>query len=218
MLDLTHPLRLFHVADHWSVELSSPGDAMNADRHLRTALTMLALLGSGATAIAQEEPPNVASKSSAPLVTRITDDGNGNFKVSTGGTVTRKSSIDANGNGTMSLFNNGVQQDYVVTPDGTFPAGSSVIPPDTGASRDAQLMELARQRAADSLKEALGCTDAEWAILWPKIQLIQTLQGAVMPGQKAMAMKGGQNPPPSVNIVHARLEEIQTTGMRPMSR
>src|SRR5439155_26866911 len=44
---------------------------------------------------------------------------------------------------------------------------------------------------------------------WPKIQLIQTLQNASLPGAKAMAGNGGGHLPASVNIVQARLQEFQ---------
>jgi hypothetical protein len=70
-----------------------------------------------------------------------------------------------------------------------------------------------RQRMEDALKEALGCTDEEWAVLKPKIEKIQLLQGAA--GERTSGMVGvtaGNNSsalPPAVTEVRARQAEFQ---------
>jgi hypothetical protein len=158
--------------------------------------------------------------------------------------------------GQISIAKDGVQQNFVIRPDGTYlvnddgsltlvdpnsmPAmpgvavfsnpvngggntggpggGNSGAGPNvaggkgkdqSGADFAQQLQQKARQQTLDSLRKALACSDDEWAILLPKIQKIQDLQSAVMPGAPVRAPKSGADVPPSVAQLGARIEEFQ---------
>jgi hypothetical protein len=101
-----------------------------------------------------------------------------------------------------------VQQDYLITPQGTFLVGSQPIPPDAGTNVDAQAIARASQLASDMLRDALGCTDAQWAVLWPRIEQIRALQAAEMPVSWFVAMKNGPAVPPPVAEVRDRAREL----------
>jgi hypothetical protein len=72
-----------------------------------------------------------------------------------------------------------------------------------------QLQQKMRQASDDALKKALGCSDQEWAVLLPKIQKVQALQSAVMPGSKLKAPTGGADTPGSVVQFGARVQDFQ---------
>jgi hypothetical protein len=187
---------------------------MNKRFFLRFTPAALLLFAAGTIALAQDdqaqnEPPQAAIKSDAPPPTGATVDEDGNIHMTVSGTPISQSSIDANGNGTMSVYNNGVKTDYTVTPNGVTPVGSKPAPPDLQANANAQIFEGARRLAADSLKKALGCADAEWEILWPMIQKIQLLQAAVEPGALAMSTSVATDVPAAVTDAVANARELR---------
>ena len=160
----------------------------------------------------------------------------------------------SDGNGTMTVITDGVRQDFLIRPDGTYqvgadgslqPVDSSALPSGVimprmagmnpaaqpvnpngpaivnavpGAVRVAQDPTQIRQRLLDSLKQALGCSDEEWAVLWPKIEKIQLLQGAAgetaaMPVPLSSGGTGGGASaiplPDSVRDARAKEQEFQ---------
>jgi|GEM_PF-5251412 len=72
-----------------------------------------------------------------------------------------------------------------------------------------QMQQKMRQAAEESLRKALGCSDQEWAALLAKIQKIEVLQSAVMPGSRLKAPTGGVDAPTSVAQLGARVQEFQ---------
>jgi len=172
------------------------------------------------------------------------------------GAVTARSvrvGTGSDGNGTMTVITDGVRQDFLIRPDGTYqvgadgslqpvdrsalpsgvimprmagmnpaaqpvnPNGSGIVNFAPGAARVAQNPQI-RQRLLDSLKQALGCSDEEWAVLWPKIEKIQLLQGAAgetaaMPVPLSSGGTGGGASaiplPDSVRDARAKEQEFQ---------
>ena len=70
-----------------------------------------------------------------------------------------------------------------------------------------------RQRMADQMKTALGCTDEEWTALAPKIEEVQTLQQATRGGGFGRGGRGGpggaaQTPTTDVGKAQAALRTV----------
>lgn len=102
----------------------------------------------------------------------------------------------------------------VVTPDGstmtvdTFRATNLAA---NGVDIEA-LRQQARQRTIEALKQSMGCTDDEWAVIVPRIELIQALQPVV--GEAGSGSIGGsvaslQRVQPRISDVRARQADLR---------
>ena len=70
-----------------------------------------------------------------------------------------------------------------------------------GGGNRGQRMSPEERRAAMAtrIKEAMGATDAEWAVLSPKVEKLQTLQFQSMMGRGMGRGRGGPGGPPDAN-------------------
>lgn len=107
--------------------------------------------------------------------------------------------------GQMAIISDPNGNTMVKIGDGDFVPieGLKGIAPGMGGSK-AVNMELAHQRASNTLKEELACTEEEWAVIGPKILKIQTLQGVV--GERVSGRIGGT---PTANV-QAIVNDVQT--------
>ncbi len=90
------------------------------------------------------------------------------------------------------------------------PPGASRTPPTQAQIMQAiaQQQQQQQQQRENSLRDALACTDQEWAVLIPKIRNIQTLQAAIIPGSPVRVPKAGGDAPSVVTQLGNRVQQF----------
>jgi hypothetical protein len=203
---------------------------MKTEGNLKLALTTLAILTCGVTSRAQQN--DQASGSVTSSVRMIAGpDGNGTMSVITNGQqqdflVTPDGTVSIGPDGQPQAAANGGAQPFVQKFAAAPKVRQFVAPGGGGVFKNgggAGLVDInqIRQQVMNALKDTLGCTDEEWAVLGPKIERVQLLQNAI--GEKAKAAMIMQNSnddptiPESVKTARARLTEFDKAVKNPQA-
>jgi hypothetical protein len=118
--------------------------------------------------------------------------------------LTRKASVIVSGMLFLCVF---AVSDALAQPGAGGGGGGGGRRGGAGGNFDPNVM---RQRMADQMKAALGCTDEEWTALAPKIEEVQTLQQATRGGgfggrgRGGPGGAGGMAPTPTTDVGKAQ--------------